>query len=130
MRHAYTHLGTDIDGERWDSGAFHQSEAALKGGLAQYYTYRICRRLEEALPEAFQAYSKLLPQQPDAYRTHCDWVDCFTPEEVRLAVLELRRRDLRTLGKYEQALERAKLAIGREQRDYQECKHWPVEAGP
>lgn len=113
--HAYTHLGTDIDGERWDSEAFSQSEVALKEGLAQYYTYRVCKRLEESLPEAFQAYSKLLPQQPDAYRTHCDWVNYFTPEEVRLAVLELRRRDLRTLKKYEQALGRAKTTIGQEQ---------------
>lgn len=110
--HAYTHLGTDIDGERWDSEAFSQSEVALKEGLAQYYTYRVCKRLEESMPEAIQAYGKLLLQQPDAYWTHCDWINCFTPEEVRLAVLELRRRDLRTLEKYELALGRASEAIG------------------
>ena len=110
--HAYTHLGTDIDGERWDSEAFSRSEVALKEGLAQYYTFRVCKRLEESMPEAIEAYGKLLLQQPDAYWTHCDWINCFTPEEVRLAVLELRRRDLRTLEKYELALGRASEAIG------------------
>ena len=113
--HAYTHLGTDIDGERWDSTAFSQSDVFLKEGLAQYYTYQVCKLLEESLPEAIQAYFSLLIQQPDAYLTHCDWLESYTPEEVRLAALELRRRDSRTLEKYEQALGRAKQAIRREQ---------------
>jgi hypothetical protein len=113
--HAYTHLGTDIDGERWESGAFSEAEVALKEGLAQYYTYRVCKRLEETLPEAIRAYNKLLPEQPAAYQMHRDWLDHFTPEEVRLAVLELRRRDLGTLEKYAQALVRARQAIRRDQ---------------
>lgn len=32
LAHAYTHLGTDIDGHRWSSLAFHQSERGLKEG--------------------------------------------------------------------------------------------------
>lgn len=112
--HAYTHLGTDIDGERWDSKAFSQSEVSLTEGLAQYYTYRVCKRLEESLPEAIEAYDKLLAQQPPAYQAHRGWLELYTPEEVRLGVLEVRRRDLGTLKKYEQALVRAKDAIGRE----------------
>lgn len=114
--HAYTHLGTDIDGERWDSKAFSQSEVALKEGLAQYYTFRVCKRLEESLPEAIEAYDKLLAQQPPAYQAHRGWLELYTPEEVRLGVLEVRRRDLRTLDKYEQALGRAKTTIGQERK--------------
>ena len=44
--HAYTHLGIDIDGGRWSSSAFAETDLPLKEGLAQYYTLQICRRLE------------------------------------------------------------------------------------
>lgn len=113
--HAYTHLGMDIDGERWDTEAFLSTERALKEGLAQYYTYRVCKRLETTMPEAMDAYAALLPQQPDPYWTHCDWIDGFTPEEVRLALLDVRRRGGCDLEAFERGLVMAKDVIGRRQ---------------
>ena len=40
---------------------------------------------------ALQVYEAMLPGQPDAYRTHEQWVKAFSPEAVRLAMLEVRR---------------------------------------
>ncbi len=113
--HAYTHLGLDIDGERWDTEAFLSAERALKEGLAQYYTYRVCKRLESTMPEAMDAYAALLPHQPDPYWTHCDWINYFTPEEVRLALLDVRRRGEWDLEAFERGLVMAKDVIGRGQ---------------
>lgn len=91
LAHAYTHIGADADGKRWDTQAFSKAERGLKEGLAQYYTVRVLDRLERQIPEARQAYEKLLPHQPAVYRTHVPWLEKFTPEEVRHAMLTTRR---------------------------------------
>ena len=44
------------------------------------------------MPEIFPTYEQLLKHQPKAYTTHMPWVERFKPEEVRLAMLEIRRR--------------------------------------
>jgi len=41
LAHAYTHLGRDVDGRRWEAQAFRDGEHAPKEGLAQYYTARV-----------------------------------------------------------------------------------------
>jgi len=61
-------------------------------GLAQYYTHRVCERLTGAAPGARRAYTTLLPHQPWAYRVHETWIEQNRPEEVRLAMLQARRR--------------------------------------
>jgi hypothetical protein len=91
MAHAYTHLGFDIDGERWASVHFNESELPLVEGLAQHYTMLACKRLASIAPSALEAYRKLLPKQPPAYRVQADWENEFTSEHIRLAMLETRR---------------------------------------
>ena len=91
LAHAYTQLGADIQGWRWPAPAFAASETAVKEGLAQYYTDRVLRRLERRYPAALKVYEAMLLGQPVAYRTHQPWVKDFSPEAVRLAMLEVRR---------------------------------------
>jgi hypothetical protein len=91
LAHAYTHLGSDIDGHCWSTNGFTRSARAVIEGLAQYYTYRVCERLTGVAPGAKRAYATLLPRQPDEYRTHTPWVKENRPEEVRLAMLQARR---------------------------------------
>ena len=67
------------------------------------------------MPEAMDAYAALLPHQPDPYWTHCDWINYFTPEEVRLALLDVRRRGEWDLEAFERGLVMAKDVIGRGQ---------------
>jgi hypothetical protein len=114
LAHAYTHLGTDIDGERWDHEVFSQAEKRLLEGLAQYYTCQVCHQLEDTMPDAVQAYEMLLHRQSWLYRAHLDWLEpLHTSEEVRYAILESRRQDLRTLEDFEIALDRTRGSLGR-----------------
>jgi hypothetical protein len=91
LAHAYTHLGADIDGHRWNTLSFKKSELALKEGLAQYYTSRVCNRLEYQVPKSLEAYEELLKHQPDDYKSHITWLSRHSPEEVRFALLLMRR---------------------------------------
>lgn len=108
MAHAYSHLGSDIDGERWSSAAFSSSEHELKEGLAQYYTYLLSQRLSRAMPAMVEAYDELLIRQPLAYHTHVKWTEENRPEEVRIAMLESRRHSDATNAVFSKALAEGK----------------------
>jgi hypothetical protein len=113
IAHAYTHLGSDIDGERWNAGDFSHSDHGLKEGLAQYYTHRICLRLQNQFPKAHDAYTSLLQHQPEAYKTHIRWIKNNTPEEVRLAMLETRREGVGKINDFNAALSEAKSSLNK-----------------
>lgn len=91
LAHAYTQLGADIEGRRWPADVFATAEKGLIEGLAQYYTDRVLRRLERRYGGALKAYEAMLPRQPKPYQTHTSWVQNFSPESVRRAMLEVRR---------------------------------------
>ncbi len=91
LAHAYTQLGADIEGRRWQAALFSRAEKGLKEGLAQYYTERVLRRLERRYGGALKVYQAMLPGQPAAYRTQQSWADSASPEAVRRAMLEVRR---------------------------------------
>jgi hypothetical protein len=111
LAHAHTHLGRDIDGRRWDVNAFHDSDHALKEGLAQYYTARVCGRLSAQLPGCWAVYETLLPHQPAPYRGHVAWLADYMPEEVRYAMLAVRREARGSLADFERQLVEARRAI-------------------
>lgn len=83
LAHAYTHVGTDANENRWSTPGFQASEHSLKEGLAQYYTRLVCNRFQRDAPGA------LLIHQPEAYFAHEEWQDA-KPEHVRLAMLQIR----------------------------------------
>lgn len=94
LAHAYTHLGRDIDGERWDTEAFARSESEIVEGLAQFYTGVICKKLVERMPTALDAFEKLLALQTGPYKVHVDWTepDESGGEVVRVTMIEGRSR--------------------------------------
>lgn len=108
LAHAYTHVGADADGRRWGSLAFQRTDRALKEGLAQYYTWRVLDRLGKQAPGAMEAYEKLLPYQPRIYSVHLAWLEAFTPEEVRDAMLTIRCRGEGTIEEFEELLSAAR----------------------
>ncbi len=117
LAHAYTHLGADIDGHRWDDLDFSNTERAVKEGLAQYYTRQLLGRLRARIPEAKKAYEALLPHQPGAYRVQGKWIDSgATPEHMRLAMVLFRRGRKKSLIEFESLLEQAKTDLGRRPR--------------
>jgi hypothetical protein len=108
LAHAYTHLGADIEGHRWPSSKFAAAETALTEGLAQYYTHRVLERLSSRgrYSGARKIFEDMLPAQPDAYRSHEPWKKS-SPEAVRLAMLEVRRRNEGKLSEFNARLDRA-----------------------
>lgn len=110
LAHAYTHLGRDIDGHRWNTHSFAGSGPGLVEGLAQYYTERVCRRLREQYSDAWDAYEALLKRQPGDYQSHRvhGWTDCYRPEEVRLALIGIRRQAGGSLPAFNQSLNDAR----------------------
>lgn len=96
LSHAYTHLGADIDGHRWATEDFMATDDALLECLAQYYTHRVLKRSE--WDGAFGVYQRLLERQPPNYREHLPLVRDSKPEEVRAAMLKVRRQGHRRLG--------------------------------
>jgi hypothetical protein len=107
LAHAYTQLGADIESRRWPASVFHKAESGLVEGLAQYYTDRVLTRLERRYPGALEVYKRMLPGQPDSYRSHEKWVKEFSPESVRRAMLEVRRWQEGTLSDFNRRLAEA-----------------------
>jgi hypothetical protein len=107
LAHAYTHLGMDKDGQRWNVEWFQRSERELKEGLAQYYTAIVCPYLEPYAPGAYNAYKKLLEHQPKPYQVHLPWLESFKLEEVRHALLKARRHNLKHVADFNDELELA-----------------------
>ena len=107
LSHAYTQLGADIEGRRWPAADFGMVELEVAEGLAQYYTERVLRRLDRRYPGALNAFEKMLPGQPEAYRAHQPWLQHSTPEAVRRTMLEVRRWREGTLAQFQNRLEEA-----------------------
>jgi hypothetical protein len=91
LAHAYTHLGSDADEEYWSTIGFSVSAPEVVEGLAQYYGWLVCKRVNEVLPGTLNAYDSLLKKQSGPYRAHEAWTKEFTAEHVRLAMLHTRR---------------------------------------
>jgi hypothetical protein len=113
LAHAYTHLGADIDGHRWDNEDFYNTKRIVKEALAQYYTHQLVGRLKARMPEAQEAYEQLLPHQPADYKVQERWIkDGASAEHVRLAMVLFRRNGASTLEEFEELLDDAKLKLG------------------
>lgn len=111
LAHAYTQLGADIEGRRWPSHHFGKAETELKEGLAQFYTLRALQRLQGRFPGAIDAFETLLAKQPRPYHAHEPWVDQFSPEAVRQAMIEVRRWREGSLEQFTDRLERASVQL-------------------
>lgn len=113
LAHAYTHLGLDIDGEDWPMESFGQAPVELIEGLAQYYTARVAFDLSfrPGTERVWHAYEKLLDHQPAAYQVHKSWLDAYTPEMVRAAILKVRRMERPDLETFEAGLAEARAYI-------------------
>jgi len=113
LAHAYTHLGRDIDSERWDTERFAAADIGIVEGLAQFYTAVLCRRLEQRMPAAYKAYDELLAKQSGPYRAHVDWVGDHEQggEIVRVSMIECRSQGITGLEDFSKAIERYRRGI-------------------
>ena len=99
MVHAYTHLGTDIDGFGCFV-CFEMAKPEVHESLAQYFTHKVMEILEvRGHGEFWKAYEELLKLQKGPYKEHEKWLENkFTPEVVRAAFLSLRRAEKEVTG--------------------------------
>jgi hypothetical protein len=111
LAHAFTQVGADIEGYRWEPEVFHAADLGLKEGMAQYYTAKACERLERLAPDAKATYEALLEKQPEAYRTHIPWLKEHKEEEVRLALVQARRSNLTKAADFNALLKDAKAGL-------------------
>jgi hypothetical protein len=108
LAHAYTHLGRDIDGERWNDEDFAAADLEIVEGLAQFYAQVVCGRLRARVPSASEAYEKLLEHQSGAYKAHKEWVEDTERggEIVRISMIECRTRRMSRSDAFLAAVER------------------------
>jgi len=107
LAHAYTQLGADIEGRRWQADMFACAEKGLKEGLAQYYTCRVLKRMGHKFSGAIKVYESILPSQPAIYHSHLPWVETSSPEAVRRAMIEVRRWKRGSLEEFNRRLNEA-----------------------
>jgi hypothetical protein len=94
LAHGYTHIGCDIDAERWERDDFAKTDVYVKEGLAQHYTAVISEKLEGRAPGCHAAYKAFLELQSGPYLFHTDWLKdqpARRGEAVRYALLAARR---------------------------------------
>jgi hypothetical protein len=96
LAHAYTHLGLDSNGSRWEDNFWYCDRGILEG-LAQYYTHMMARAMKEerGYDKVWTAYDQMtqLQQKNEAklYVNHLEWVKNISPEAMRFALLDIRR---------------------------------------
>lgn len=113
LAHAYTHLGRDIDSERWNTEQFARADLDIVEGLAQFYTAVLCRRLTDRMPTAFEAYKQLLDKQSGPYTAHREWVkdDEQGGEVVRVAMIECRSQGMTQATEFAESISKYRNGI-------------------
>jgi hypothetical protein len=108
LAHAYTHLGRDIDKERWDTSRFSQADVTIIEGLAQFYTGVVCKKLEQRMPAALNTYQELLKFQTGPYKAHLAWVpeDQQGREIIRVSMIECRSQGITASEAFAEVLRR------------------------
>ncbi len=107
LAHAYSHLGRDIDGQRWETEAFAGTEIPVVEGLAQFYTNVVCQKLQSRMPASQTAFERLLKLQPEPYRVQSGWTDKKDPagELVRVTMIQVRSRGLTEYAEFHETLQ-------------------------
>ena len=59
LAHAYSHLGREIDGKKWETEGFAGADLNIVEGIAQFYTEVVARKLETRNPPVFTGLSEV-----------------------------------------------------------------------
>lgn len=114
--HAYTHVGSDIDGEQWETGAFAEADLKIVEGLAQFYTAVVCKKLEGKLPGLPDAFQQLLSIQSPTYTEFRSWTteNERAGEIVRFSMIGVRKRNVLSYEGFLEEIRRVRERVGRE----------------
>lgn len=106
LAHAYTHVGKDIDEEKWRTTDFAETDLPIVEGLAQFYTKRVCEKLAPRFPEGLEAYRALLKTQSPAYTEHENWIKDHPhlKEAIRFCMIQCRSQGVKSYGQFQEIL--------------------------
>lgn len=110
LAHAYHHAGRDSDGRTWP--AMPKAAPEVKEGLAEYWSERFVRAHEHAYPALRTAYDGMLEGKSGAYRSVLEWRDDHTQEQVRLAMVMVRKHGAVDHAAFKAMLAEAKRVLG------------------
>jgi|GEM_PF-859131 len=98
LAHAYSHLGKDIDGGKWETRSFAETDLKIAEGIAQFYTKIVCEKLSNRIPGALIAYTRLMELQSKPYLVHNHWIKDSNAagEVIRASMIESRCRNITT----------------------------------
>jgi hypothetical protein len=94
LAHAYTHLGSDIDGVQWGTSSFSQTDLFIVEGLAQFYTQSICEKYDDRQPGVLDTFKKLLDKQPAPYTDFNSWAHDHPSEVIRFSLIFARSNNI------------------------------------
>ncbi len=108
LAHAYSHLGKDIDGGKWETRSFAETDLKIAEGIAQFYTKVICEKLSSRIPGALMAYTRLMELQPEPYLVHNDWIQGINAvgEVIRATMIECRCKNITIYESFTAALKK------------------------
>lgn len=116
LAHAYMHLGRDIDEDAWDTNVMVEASSHVVEGLAQYYSYAVCSRLESRHPAAVRSFATLVEKQTGPYRAHEKWTmqGERAGEAIRAAAIDARKRKIASHDQFMELLNdhRKRLQLG------------------
>lgn len=120
--HAYSHRGFDADGNQWQIDNFAESDLPIVEGLAQYYTWSVCKSVRKKYPEWLEAFIRLANFQSPAYRSFLRWQpeSDGAGEVIRRAMIVARNKPIRDIGEFEDALSEIRSLQGETQKDVTE----------
>ncbi len=132
LAHAYSHLGRDIDGNRWNTTDLEKAEPAITEGLAQFYTASICSKLEHRFPNVQRAYENLLALQSGPYRVHEEWFNGQDQdragEVVRMTMIRCRSVGITKFTDFQSVRKQYRQGLSRAAAKVQGAQ--PVQQGP
>ena len=109
LAHAYTHQGKDIDGTDWNTEQFAHCDKCIVEGIAQYYTWQLCKRMRSHSPRFENSFNWMLEKQSEPYTRFTTWIETDNRvnqkkqhgEVMRAAMLQTRRKPIMELDKFE-----------------------------
>jgi hypothetical protein len=107
LAHAYTHLGRDIDGFRWDADDLASTDLDIVEGLAEFYCRAVCDALNERSSGARGVFDKLQEWSAGPYLAYRRWLEGEGDpgEIVRATMIEGRRTSIKETARFETVLD-------------------------
>ena len=105
VAHEYTHLGADLDGQRWLTRRFSRASSTATEALAQYLCEQALQAMTRDHPMALDAFRRLLTIQSPIYTSYMKWPAMREgTESVRRALLLMRQIEPDTPGAFFEVL--------------------------